>query len=80
VSDLAEVICICTGNHDPHGRVECSYAERAAGKVIAAGWRPHADAGYRYDLLRAVLSYVDTHPDADLPLTLLDSIRAEIGR
>lgn len=77
-SDLAEAMCICTVSHAPSRRVECAYAERAADKVIAAGWRPHADAGHLYDLLRAVLAYVDTHPEADLPLTLLESIRAEI--
>ena len=77
--DLAEAICICTGDHDPARRVECSYAERAAQKVIAAGWRPNADAESQHDLLRAVLSYVDTHSEADLPLTLLESIRAEVS-
>lgn len=75
VTKLAEAICVCTSNHDPDRRIECSYALAAAEKVVAAGWRPHADAGHRYDLLRAVLSYVDTHPDADLPLTLLEAIR-----
>ncbi|NUO57286.1 MAG: hypothetical protein HOV78_11510 [Hamadaea sp.] len=79
MSSLSNQICVCTGNHDPERRVECAYAERAAQKVIAAGWRPHVDAGRRYDLLRAVLSYVDTHPEADLPLTLLEAIRRAVA-
>lgn len=78
VSSLSSQICVCTGNHDPERRVECAYAERAAQKVIAAGWRPHSDAGCQHDLLRAVLSYVDTHPEADLPLTLLEAIRVQV--
>lgn len=80
MSSLSNQICVCTGHHDPERRVECAYAERAAQKVIAAGWRPRSDAECRHDLLRAVLSYVDTHPEADLPLTLLETIRREVGQ
>lgn len=76
---LAEAICICTANHDPNARIECRYAQNAADRVVAAGWRPHADAGLRFDLLSAVLRFVDAHPEADLPLTLLEAIRREIG-
>lgn len=79
VTRLAQNICVCTSNHDPVRRIECAYALAAAEKVAAAGWQPPStDADYRLRLLRAVVSFVDTN-GADLPLTLLDSIRAEIG-
>lgn len=74
---LAETICVCTENHDPGRRIECAYAVAAAEKVTAAGWEP---PGRRLDLLRAVLSYVDSHAEADLPLTLLEEIRSETAR
>jgi hypothetical protein len=40
--------------------------------------RAVSDESHRLALLRAVLSFVDTN-GGDLPLGLLDSIRAEVG-
>lgn len=77
VDHLAEAICICTADHNPEMRIECHYAQRAAEMVAGAGWGP--DSLRRLDLLRAVLSYVDTHVETDLPLTLLEEIRRITG-
>lgn len=71
------------GTSDGECSLGCSRVYEAVERIIAARAaqrepQPSETAEHRHALLRAVVAYDDAN-QSDLPLTLLDAIRAEVG-